>query len=71
MLSSPAVFAIPGTASLAHLEENAGADKLALVDEDLRDLARDEFYGYRARSLARRALVRAGKAKAALKDRSR
>lgn len=70
VLSSPAAFAIPGTASLAHLEENAGADQHALADDDVRDLARDEFYGYRARRLARRARARAGKVKAALRGRA-
>ena len=35
---SPAMLPIPGTASLAHLEENAGAAKLALAAQDMREL---------------------------------
>jgi aryl-alcohol dehydrogenase-like predicted oxidoreductase len=67
LLHSPAVFVIPGTSSAAHLEENAGAAGLELSDEDLRRLEGDGFYRYRARRLARRARVRAGRAKAALR----
>ena len=67
VLRSPAAFAIPGTASIAHLEENMGAAGLVLTDEDVRDLDRASFYRYRARRLARKARARAGKAKAALR----
>ncbi|WP_405390571.1 oxidoreductase [Streptomyces sp. NBC_01102] len=35
LASSPSVLAIPGTGSLAHLEENLAAGDLALDDEDL------------------------------------
>ena len=35
---SPAVLPIPGTGNLAHLEENAGAARLALSPQDLQEL---------------------------------
>ena len=35
---SPATLAIPGTGSLAHLEENMAAGSIALTDEDLAEL---------------------------------
>ncbi|REE94749.1 oxidoreductase [Thermomonospora umbrina] len=37
---SPAVLAIPGTSSLAHLEENMAASAITLTQEDLADLDR-------------------------------
>ena len=67
VLRSPAAFAIPGTASVSHLEENVGAERLELTDEDVRELERNDFYGYRARRLARKARAQAGKAKAAVR----
>lgn len=36
---SPAMIAIPGTGSIAHLEENTAAVDIALTEEDLADLA--------------------------------
>jgi pyridoxine 4-dehydrogenase len=36
---SPVTLAIPGTGSLAHLEENIAAGAIALTDEDVADLA--------------------------------
>ena len=36
---SPAMVPIPGTSSVAHLEENVGAASLRLTEDDLRDLA--------------------------------
>jgi pyridoxine 4-dehydrogenase len=36
---SPVMLPIPGTGSLAHLEENVAAGALALAEEDLADLA--------------------------------
>jgi pyridoxine 4-dehydrogenase len=71
VLGSRAAFAIPGTSSAAHLEENVAADRLTLSDEDARDLAGDGFHGYRARRLVRRARARAGKAKARLRRSAR
>ncbi|MGP3989832.1 oxidoreductase [Streptomyces sp. 3N207] len=38
LATSPSVLAIPGTGSLAHLEENLAANDLRLSDEDLSDL---------------------------------
>jgi len=35
---SPVTLAIPGTGSLAHLEENIAADSITLTPEDLADL---------------------------------
>ncbi len=66
-LRSPAAFAIPGTTSIAHLEENVGAAGLTLTDEDMRELGQARFHGYRARRLARKARAQAGKAKASLR----
>lgn len=39
LAQSPAVLAIPGTASLAHLEENLGARSITLTGQDLADLS--------------------------------
>ncbi|WP_065755821.1 aldo/keto reductase [Bradyrhizobium paxllaeri] len=36
---SPAMIAIPGTGSMAHLEENTAAGDIVLTEEDLADLA--------------------------------
>lgn len=71
VLRSPAAFAIPGTASVSHLEENLAAAGLVLTEQDARDLARESFHGYRARRLAGSARARAGKAKAAARRGSR
>lgn len=38
LATSPSVLAIPGTGSLAHLEENVAAGDIALGDEDLSEL---------------------------------
>ncbi|MFI0814934.1 oxidoreductase [Streptomyces sp. NPDC021098] len=38
LASSPVTLAIPGTGSLAHLEENMGAGSITLTPEDLSDL---------------------------------
>jgi pyridoxine 4-dehydrogenase len=35
---SPVILPIPGTASVAHLEENVAAAAVTLTDEDLRQL---------------------------------
>lgn len=35
---SPTVLAIPGTGSMAHLEENLAARSITLTEEDLADL---------------------------------
>ena len=64
-LRRPGVFAIPGTSSLAHLEENTGALDVDLTDEEVAELESDSFLAYRARRLARGARVRAGRLKAA------
>jgi aryl-alcohol dehydrogenase-like predicted oxidoreductase len=71
VLRSPAAFAIPGTASVAHLEENAGAGRVELADEDVRELEQEGFRAYRAGRLARRARARAGRAKATLRRAAR
>ncbi|MFD5753616.1 aldo/keto reductase [Streptomyces sp. NPDC127033] len=39
LASSPVTLAIPGTGSLAHLEENVAAAEITLTEEDLADLA--------------------------------
>ena len=38
LAKSPVMLPIPGTADLAHLEENAGAARLALSPDDLKEL---------------------------------
>ena len=64
-LRQPGVFAIPGTSTLAHLEENSGALDVDLTDEEVAELESDSFLAYRARQLARGARGRAGRLKAA------
>lgn len=59
-------FVIPGTSSVRHLEENAGALHVALTDGQADAIARQNFYAYRARQLARKARMRAGRVKAAI-----
>lgn len=66
VLRRPGVHAIPGTSSLAHLEENAGAEGVRLSGDDVRRLERAAFVAYRARRLARKARVRAGRLREAL-----
>jgi aryl-alcohol dehydrogenase-like predicted oxidoreductase len=63
VLRRPGVLAIPGTASAGHLEENAGAARVELTDEDVRRLERSTLLRYRARRLARRARAGAGRVK--------
>jgi pyridoxine 4-dehydrogenase len=58
---------IPGTASVAHLEENAGALAVELTDEEAAALERDSLLGYRAKRLVRKARARAGRLKAAVR----
>jgi aryl-alcohol dehydrogenase-like predicted oxidoreductase len=67
VLERPGALAIPGTASVGHLEENHGALDLALSAQDVALLDRDRFVAYRARRLARGARVRAGRIKAAMR----
>lgn len=69
VLRSPAAFAIPGTASVSHLEENVGAGGLELTDVDAAKLEREGFRRYRRRRLVRKARARAGRVKAALRGR--
>jgi pyridoxine 4-dehydrogenase len=60
-------LAIPGTASLRHLEENAGAPAVELSEDEMRVLERDALLGYRARRLARKARMHAGRIKAGVR----
>jgi len=60
-------LAIPGTASVSHLEENAGSLAVELSDEEVRALEGDPLLGYRARRIARKARVRAGRIKAGVR----
>jgi pyridoxine 4-dehydrogenase len=64
-------LAIPGTASVPHLEENAGALAIELTDEESRALEGDPLLGYRARRLARKARAGAGRIKAGVRRVSR
>ena len=58
---------IPGTASVAHLEENARALAVELTDEEAASLERDSLLGYRAKRLVRKARARAGRLKAGVR----
>ena len=60
-------LAIPGTTSVSHLEENAGSLAVELTDGEARSLEGDPLLGYRARRLARKARVRAGRIKAGVR----
>jgi aryl-alcohol dehydrogenase-like predicted oxidoreductase len=57
---SPATVAIPGTASVAHLEENLGAERVELSPEEVEQLSGHRSLGYEARKLTRRARVKWG-----------
>jgi aryl-alcohol dehydrogenase-like predicted oxidoreductase len=67
VLARPGALAIPGTASVAHLEENVRALDVDLSSDDVAVLDRDRFVAYRARRLARGARVRAGRLRAAVR----
>ena len=67
LLHSPVTIAIPGTASLAHLEENVGADALVLTDEEAAELREYRSRAYRARQLKRRGRIALGRAKRRLR----
>ena len=54
-------FAIPGTASARHLEENVGALAVELTDDEIEALERDPLLGYRVKRLARKARMGAGR----------
>jgi pyridoxine 4-dehydrogenase len=58
---------IPGTASVAHLEENASGLAVELTDEEAAALERGSLLGYRAKRLVRKARARAGRLKAAVR----
>jgi aryl-alcohol dehydrogenase-like predicted oxidoreductase len=53
---SPVTVVIPGTGSVAHLEENAGASEVELADEEIAELT-----GHRDRGYARQRLKRRGR----------
>jgi aryl-alcohol dehydrogenase-like predicted oxidoreductase len=67
---SPNVLPIPGTASLDHLEENLGALEVELSPDEAAHLERQLQLGLTARRVARRARVRAGGLKHAVRRRS-
>jgi aryl-alcohol dehydrogenase-like predicted oxidoreductase len=60
---SPVAVPIPGTASVAHLEENLGAAGVALAGDEVAALSGHRSREYRTRRLARRARVAWGRAK--------
>jgi aryl-alcohol dehydrogenase-like predicted oxidoreductase len=66
---SPAIAVIPGTASVGHLEENAGAARVALAPREVTGLARLALRRYRVGRAVRRARVAASPVKAALRRR--
>ena len=66
---SPVTVAIPGTASVAHLEENVRAAEVPLSADDLAALERARSLEYDARRLARRARVGWGSARRRLRRR--
>jgi pyridoxine 4-dehydrogenase len=67
LLASPAVHAIPGTASVAHLEENAGALGLELSPDELAELTAHRDRGYAAQRLRRRGRIALGRVKRRLR----
>jgi pyridoxine 4-dehydrogenase len=60
---SPVTLAIPGTASVTHLEENLAAREVGLTEDEVRVLDEHRSREYEARRLARRARVAWGRAK--------
>jgi pyridoxine 4-dehydrogenase len=60
---SPVTLPIPGTSSVAHLEENLAAAGIELGDDEVTVLARRRFLGYDGRRLLRRGRVLAGRAR--------
>ncbi|HXV57101.1 MAG TPA: aldo/keto reductase [Gaiellaceae bacterium] len=66
VLRHPGVLAIPGTTSVAHLEENVAAAGVELAEDDVRLLERSPFLRYRARRLARKARAGAGRVRRAV-----
>ena len=61
---------IPGTASIAHLEENVGATALDLTPAEIDALDRERLWGYRAKRATRRARARVGRLRRALAGRA-
>ena len=64
---SPVTLPIPGTSSLDHLEENARALDLRLGADEVDEIASQVLIRYAARRFARRARVRAGRLKEAMR----
>ena len=60
---SPVTVVIPGTANVAHLEENLGAAAVELSAEEVSALGGHRSFEYEARRLARRGRVRWGRLK--------
>jgi pyridoxine 4-dehydrogenase len=58
---SPSLAAIPGTASSAHLEENAAAARIRLSPDELVRIGRARLWRYRAWRAGRRARMLAGR----------
>jgi pyridoxine 4-dehydrogenase len=59
--TSPLTVAIPGTASVRHLEENVGATALELTEAEVAELTAHRDLGYAARRLRRRGRVALGR----------
>jgi pyridoxine 4-dehydrogenase len=64
---SPGLAPIPGTASVAHLEENVGTVAVALEPADMAALERERLWRYRTTRAARQARVRAGRVRRRLR----
>jgi aryl-alcohol dehydrogenase-like predicted oxidoreductase len=60
---SPVAVPIPGTGSVAHLEENLGAARVELRDDEVAALSGHRSRAYEARRLARRGRIAWGRAK--------
>ena len=60
---SPVTVVIPGTANVAHLEENLGAAGVELSAEEVAALGGHRSFEYEARRLARRARIGWGRVK--------
>jgi aryl-alcohol dehydrogenase-like predicted oxidoreductase len=67
LLASPVTVAIPGTSDVAHLEENVGAAKLELREDEIAELTANRDRGYAAHRAKRRARIVVGRWKRRLR----
>ena len=67
LLASPVTVAIPGTSSVAHLEENLGASELELREDEIAELTAHRDRAYAAQRLKRRGRIALGRVKRRLR----